>query len=307
MRYLITGGAGFIGSHLANTLVRRGHAVRILDDLSSGEREHLDAAVSFHRGDVRDLPKIWSLLQNVDCVFHLAARVSVSESILFPRDYNDVNVGGTVSLMEAMRVIGVKRVVLASSATIYGEQPRQPVHEEMTPNPLAPYAVSKIAAEHYLFTLGRLYGIETVALRIFNAYGPGQTISPSHPPVIPHFLHQILGQGSVVIHGDGNQTRDFVYVDDVVEALITASNAKWVNRQIINIGSGEETSINKLVEVMETIIGKKANVLYNDQQSGGIPRLVADLGRARRLLGYLPKTTLVEGIRETTTGTPRFR
>jgi len=306
MRCLITGGAGFIGRHLANTLVRRGHAVRVLDDLSSGERETLDPAISFHRGDVRDLPKLWSLLQNVDCVFHLAARVSVSESVLFPREYNEVNVGGTVSLMEAMRATGVKRVVLASSGTVYGEQPRQPVYEEMTPNPLAPYAVSKIAAEYYIFTLGRLYDIETVALRLFNVYGPGQIVSPSHPPVIPQFLRQTLGGGSVVINGNGEQTRDFVFVEDVVEALITASLVKHVDRQIINVGSGQECSINQLVHLVEQTTGKKASVLYNEQESGGISRLVADLGRAKRLLGYLPKTSLLDGIHRTMVEDPQF-
>lgn len=230
MRVLITGGAGFIGANLANRLVADGHHVRVLDDLSAGDRQRLSPQVLFTRGDVKDRPKLWTLLQGVECVFHLAARVSVPESVLYPREYNDVNVGGTVSLMEAMRDVGVKRVVLASSATVYGEQSQQPLHEEMRPNPLAPYAVSKIAAEYYLFTLGALYGIEAVALRIFNAYGRWQAIPPSHAPVIPQFVKQALGGGSLVIFGDGEQRRDFVYIDDVVEALIAAATAKDVDR-----------------------------------------------------------------------------
>ena len=208
--------------------------------------------------------------------------------------------------MEAMRATGIKRVVLASSGTVYGEQPRQPVYEEMTPNPLAPYAVSKIAAEYYISTLGRLYDIESVALRLFNVYGPGQIVSPSHPPVIPQFIRQILGGGSVVVNGNGEQTRDFVFVEDVVEALITASTAKNVNRQIINVGSGQEYSINQLVRIIEQITGQKAAVLYNEQESGGTTRLVADLGRAKRLLGYLPKTSLSAGIQRTMAEDPQF-
>lgn len=296
MRVLITGGAGFIGTALANKLVGLGHHVRVLDDLSAGNPDRLDERVIFTRGDVRDIPKLWTLMQGVDCVYHLAARVSVPESVLFPREYNDVNVGGTVSIMEAIRTVGVKRVILASSGTVYGEQPSQPLQETMAPNPPAPYAVTKIASEYYLFTLGALYGVETVALRIFNAYGPGQPLPVSYPPVIPQFLRQILGKGSVVVHGDGSQTRDFVYIDDVVQALIAAAKAP-ADGQIINVGSGRETSINELVATMEKVTGKSAHVLYNPQASGGVSRMVADLSRARKLLGYKPRVSLEEGLR----------
>jgi len=307
MRVLITGGAGFIGANLANRLVADGHHVRVLDDLSAGDRQRLSPQVLFTRGDVKDRPKLWTLLQGVECVFHLAARVSVPESVLYPREYNDVNVGGTVSLMEAMRDVGVKRVVLASSATVYGEQSQQPLHEEMRPNPLAPYAVSKIAAEYYLFTLGALYGIEAVALRIFNAYGRWQAIPPSHAPVIPQFVKQALGGGSLVIFGDGEQRRDFVYIDDVVEALIAAATAKDVDRQIINVGSGREVSINELARLVLRITGRKANVIRNEQQSGGIRRMVADLRRAKALLGYEPKVDLETGLHLLLETDSRFR
>jgi len=307
MRVLITGGAGFIGANLANRLVADGHHVRVLDDLSAGDRQRLSSRVLFTRGDVKDRPKLWTLLQGVECVFHLAARVSVPESVLYPREYNDVNVGGTVSLMEAMRDVGVKRVVLASSATVYGEQSRQPLREEMRPNPLAPYAVSKIAAEHYLFTLGALYGIETVSLRIFNAYGRWQAIPPSHPPVIPQFVKQALGGGSLVIFGDGRQTRDFVYIDDVVEALIAAATAPGVDRQIINVGSGREVSINDLAHLVLQVTGCKANVIHNEQQSGGIRRMVADLHRAKALLGYQPKVDLETGLQLLLETDPQFQ
>ena len=169
MKFLVTGGAGFLGSALANQLAHDGHEVRALDDLSAGDSDRLAAEVLFTRGDVNDRPKLWSLLQGVECVYHLAARVSVPESILFPREYNAVNVGGTVGVMEAMRDAGVKRVVLTSSGAVYGAQLQQPLRETLVPNPDSPYAVSKLSAEAYVRTIGALWGIETVALRVFNA------------------------------------------------------------------------------------------------------------------------------------------
>ncbi len=306
MHCLITGGAGFIGAALTNRLVRDGHQVRVLDDLSAGDPSHLHADAIFTRGDVRDRPKLWTLLQRVDCVFHLAARVSVEESVLYPREYNDVNVGGTVSLAEAIRDAGVKRVVFASSATVYGRQPTQPVSETAWPRPTVPYAVSKLAAEHYLFALGALYGIETVALRIFNAYGPGQRIPPAHAPVIPLFTKNILGGASIIVHGDGSQTRDFVHIDDVVEALVSASQAASINQAIINVGSGQETSINKLIATLSHVTGRQPEVIHNPSDSGGIGRLVADLAKARQVLGYRPQVSLEKGLQRLLVEDPRF-
>jgi UDP-glucose 4-epimerase len=307
LRVLITGGAGFIGSHLANQLHQQGHYVRVLDDLSGGDPSRLLNGINFNRGDVRDVPKLWSLLQGVDVVYHLAALVSVPASVLYPREYNDVNVGGTVALLEACRDVGnVKRVILASSATVYGDQIEQPVNEAMVPLPAAPYAVSKVAAEQYLFTIGRLSQFETVALRIFNAYGPGQPLPPAHAPVIPQFVQQVLGRGSLVIYGDGRHTRDFVYVDDVVDALVAAAQAPAVDREIINVGSGVEISIHALVETISAITNTKANVLYNTESSGGIARLVADVSKARQLLKYRPRTQLENGLRKLLEQDPIF-
>ena len=308
MRVLVTGGAGFIGSRLANQLHRRGHYVRVLDDLSSGDPSRLRDGVNLNRGDVRDVPKLWSLLQGVEVVYHLAARVSVPASILYPREYNEVNVGGTVSLLEACRDVGnVGRVVLASSATVYGDHSLQPVDESRDIRPAVPYAVSKVAAEQYLFTLGRLGGFETVALRIFNAYGPGQDVPPAHAPVIPQFLQQIAGRGSVVVNGDGSQTRDFVYMDDVVDALISAGASSDVDGQIINVGSGEETAIRDLVALISKITRQDANVLYNTEASGGISRLVADVSKAEHLLRYKPRVRLEEGLRKMLDEDSNFR
>ena len=296
MRFLITGGAGFLGANLANYLVRQGHTVRVLDDLSAGDANLLDAAVHFTRGDVEDKPKVWRLLNKIDCVYHLAARVSVPESVLYPREYNTTNVSGTVAIMEAMRDAGVKRVVLTSSGAIYGEQEVSKVHEGLLPNPSSPYAVSKLAAEGYVRTIGGLWQIETVSLRIFNAYGPGQAIPPTHPPVIPQFVRQILGRGSLVIYGNGRQIRDFVYVDDVVRALVAAATAEGIDRQVINIGTGVGTDINELIKIIEQVTGYKAQTIVNQSASAGVSTLIADTSRAEKLLGYKSQVTLAEGL-----------
>jgi UDP-glucose 4-epimerase len=272
--------------------------VRVLDDLSAGDPTRLHPDVAFTRGDVRDRPRLWTLLQQIDCVFHLVARVLVQESVLYPREYNDVNVGGTVSLVEAIRDVGVKRVVFASSATVYGPQPIQPVTEEARPHPRVPYAVSKLAAEHYIFALGELNRIETVALRIFNAYGPGQHLPPVHAPVIPLYIKSILSGASLVVHGSGDQTRDFVYIDDVVTALVTAATAPDVNGAVINVGSGAETSINQLIADLGEVTGQRPHVIANPQQSGGISRLVADLRLAHERLAYYPQVSLQAGLRK---------
>ncbi len=306
MRFLVTGGAGFIGSALANRLAQEGHHVRVIDDLSAGDPSRLLPEVNLTRGSVTDKPKLWRLLDKIDCVYHLAARVSVPESILYPREYETINVGGTVALMEAMRDAGVQRVVLASSGAIYGEQSQQPVTEDMSPRPSSPYAVSKLAAEYYVNTIGSLWGIETVALRIFNAYGPGQQIPPTHAPVIPQFMKQALGEGSLVIFGDGEQTRDFVYIDDVVKALMAAATAEGVNRMVINVGLGLETSLNELVRAIERVTGREAHALHVRAESGGVSRLVADLSLARRCLAYEPGVDLETGLRFLLARDPHF-
>ncbi|MCA9985638.1 MAG: NAD-dependent epimerase/dehydratase family protein [Anaerolineales bacterium] len=308
MRFLITGGAGFIGSALANRLANDGHAVQVLDDLSNGDRDLLEPSIHFMRGDVNNIPRLWSMLQGVDCVYHLAARVSVAQSILYPVDYNTANVGGTVSLMQAIRDAGVRRIVLTSSGAVYGRQERQPVQERDVPQPDSPYAVSKWAAEQYLHTIGSFAGIETVALRIFNAYGPMQQLPVSHAPVVPRFLQQALTGGSLVIFGDGSQTRDFIYVGDVVEALVKTATAPadQVNRQVLNIGSGVETSMDGLVGLVETATGRSVNRIYNRDKGGGVQRLVADIRLAQDRLDFQPRTSLLAGLKLILEEDPRF-
>jgi UDP-glucose 4-epimerase len=307
LRTLITGGAGFLGSALANALVAEGHDVLVLDDLSAGDPDRLDRRVLFHRGSITNRPKLWTLLQDVACVYHLAARVLVAESILYPQDYNEVNVGGTVSLLEAVRDVGTPRLIFTSSGAIYGDQAEQPIDESSPPNPLSPYAVSKLAAEHYIHTLGALAGFSTLALRIFNAYGPGQPLLPSHSPVIPRFFHQALGGGSLIIFGDGEQTRDFVYVTDVVRALIAALSIPGDRHETINVGSGREVSINDLAGQILDLTHASSNVIHSPVKSGGVSRLRADLTLAGDVLGYEPRVTLKQGLQQTLEQDPRYR
>jgi UDP-glucose 4-epimerase len=278
-----------------------------LDDLSTGDPQTLSPDVHFTRGDVSDRPKLWTLLQDVDVVYHLAARVSVPESILYPRDYNAVNVGGTVALMEAMRDVGVRRVVLSSSGAVYGDLRDSSLAESLIPNPRSPYAVSKLAAEYYVRTIGNLWNIETVSLRIFNAYGPGQHLPPSHPPVVPHYLRQALRGGTLIAHGDGSQTRDYIYVDDVVSAMVAASTAPNINGQIINVGSGVETPIKDLIRQVLEVTNSKANVVYNSQTSGGVSHMKADLNVAKEKLRFTPSIKLEDGLKLTLKRDPRFK
>ena len=307
MNFLITGAAGFLGSALANRLAREGHQVRGIDDLSTGDPQSLSPDMLFTRGDVNDRPKLWTLLQDVDCVYHLAARVLVAESILYPREYNAVNVGGTVSLMEAMRDVGVRRVVFISSGAVYGDQGEQPLREDAPLNPHSPYAVSKLSAEYYVRTIGDLWSIETVCLRVFNAYGPGQHLPASHPPVIPNFLRQAVRGGTLVMHSDGSQTRDYVFVDDAVNAMVAAATAPGVERLRINVGSGTETSIRELANLVIQVTKSKAEVMYNPRTNAGVSRMCADLTLAREKLGYRPRVSLAEGLRLTLERDLRFK
>ncbi len=307
MNFLITGAAGFLGSALANRLAREGHQVRGLDDLSTGDPQSLSPDVLFTRGDVNDRPKLWTLLQDVDCVYHLAARVLVAESVLYPREYNAVNVGGTVSLMEAMRDVGVRRVVFVSSGAVYGDQGEQPLDEHSPPNPHSPYAVSKLSAEYYVRTIGNLWAIETLSLRVFNAYGPGQNLPPSHPPVIPNFIRQAVRGGTLVVHSDGRQTRDYVFVDDVVNAMVAAATADEINRLVINVGSGLETSVRELANQVLDVTKGKAEIMFNPRNDPGVSRMCADLSLARERLGYRSRISLAEGLRLTLERDPRFR
>jgi UDP-glucose 4-epimerase len=307
MKYLITGAAGFLGSALANRLVREGNTVRGIDDLSAGNPGALSREVYLERGDVNDRPKLWTLLQDVDCVYHLAARVVVPESVLYPREYNHVNVGGTVTLMEAMRDVGIRRVVFISSGAVYGNQVNQPVNESAIPDPRSPYAVSKLASEYYIRTIGSLWGIETVCLRVFNAYGPGQSLSPVNAPVIPNFLRQAMLNGTLVMHGDGSATRDYIYIDDVVNAMVRSATAANVDKAIINVGSGKETAIRDVSQMAIQVTGGSPQILANNRSDGGPDRMCADIGVAKEKLNFQPTISLEVGLRLTLEHDPKLK
>ncbi len=278
-----------------------------MDNLSTGKPGNLRPEVQLTHGDVSDRRELWKLLEDIDCVYHLAAKVSVPESVLHPREYNAVNVGGTVSVMEAMRDVGVQRVVLISSGAVYGDQQAQPLTEDTPPDPRSPYAVSKLSAEYYVHTIGTLWGIETVALRVFNAYGPGQPLPATHPPVIPHFLRQAARGGSLVVHGRGEQTRDFVYVDDALGAMLAAATAPGLDHNNINVGSGQEVSIVALAQAVMEAIGSTADWMYNEEQDPGPSRMCADLRLATQKLGYQPEIPLEEGLKRMIDRDPRFQ
>ena len=229
------------------------------------------------------------------------------ESLLFPSSYNLVNVSGTVTLMEAIRDTKVKRVVLASSGAIYGHQGQIPYLESFEVRPESPYAVSKLSAEHYVRTIAAQAGVEAVCLRIFNAYGPGQRVPHSHPPIISNFLKHALTNGTIIIHGDGSQTRDYVYVDDVVNALVTSSSAVGVDQQVINIGSGVETSVLELVRLVRQVTERKPEEVYNPLKSGGSDRMCADISKAQEKLNYIPLVPLETGLRLTIERDPQYQ
>jgi len=239
------------------------------------------------------------MLQDIDCIFHLAARVSVPESILYPRDYNQVNVGGTVTLMEAARDVGIKRLVFASSGAVYGNQKTASLKEDAEPKPRSPYAVSKLSAEYYIRSIGALANVDTVCLRIFNAYGPGQHIPAAHAPVIPSFLRQALRNGTIVINGDGGQTRDYVYLEDVVNAMISAATTPKIDNMVFNIGSGQETSIKNLLKAVLDVTGGHPQVVHNNKADGGVRHMRADINLAANKLNYKPSMDLETGLRLT--------
>ena len=270
-----------------------------LDDCSAGEPERLRPEVNFVQNDLNSKESLWRLLKDVDVIYHLAAKVIVPDSLLYPAEYEKTNVGGTVTLLEAMHDVGNRKMIFASSGAIYGNQPVMPLREDMNPRPESPYAVSKLASEFYIRTIGQLWGLQAVCLRIFNCYGPYQGFTFAHSPVIPTFLRQSALKGTVVIHGDGNKTRDFVYVDDVVDAFIAAASLNNSEELVINIGSGQETSVNEVLELAQKVTGIEPQVVHNPRRVGGADRMCADLTLARKVLNYNPKVMLEEGMRKT--------
>ena len=301
-QYLVTGGAGFIGSHLCRRLLASGCAVRVLDDLSSGRRENLavlDGEVDLVEGDLRDEALVSAALSGVDYVLHHAAVASVQTSIERPRFEQEVNAVGTLQLFEAARRAGVRRVVFAASAASYGKDPTAPKREEMLPAPESPYAISKIAGEYYARVYSSLYGLEVVCLRYFNVFGPRQDPSSPYSGVISIFAERMLAGAAPTVFGDGGQSRDFVYVDNVVEANMRACATPGIAGRVYNIGCGRSASLLDLVAALNRVLGTAIEPEFAPARPGDIRISLADITRAQRELGYEPVVHFEEGLEQT--------
>jgi nucleoside-diphosphate-sugar epimerase len=300
MKALVIGGAGFIGSHIVERLTRDGHKVRALDNLSTGKRENLTpvaADVELVVADVRHTERLRQEMRGCDVVFHQAAIVSVPYSVEHPDETLDVNLRGTLNVLEAAKGAGVKRVVMASSAAVYGEDPELPKRETMLPSPISPYGLEKLASEHYLSIWTKLFGIETVALRYFNVFGPRQDPSSAYSGVISIFVDRILRGAPISIFGDGEQFRDFVYVANVVEANILAATRPRASGRVYNVGCGKRTSLNELAAMLGRICGRDVKPSHAEPRAGDIRESLADISRARAELGYEPRIGVEEGLR----------
>ena len=300
---LVTGGAGFIGSHIAEQLAARGARVRVIDDLSTGHRENLEeikGEVDFHQASLADEGALRRALEDVELVFHEAAIPSVPRSVKNPVETHVACVDATFSLLNAARLNGVRRVVYAASSSAYGDQPTLPKSEEMRPDPLSPYAVAKLVGEYYCQVFTRSYNLETVSLRYFNVFGPRQDPSSEYSGVISRFTSALLSDERPVIYGDGEQSRDFTYIADVVAAnMLAAETTKGIG-QIINVARGERTTLNQLLDTLKKITGRTdVQPEYREVRAGDVRHSLAAITRARELLGFEPKTSLEEGLRLT--------
>ena len=299
MKVLITGGAGFIGSHIAASFINEGHEVCIVDNLSSGRLENLASfgdKVRFVRGDVRNRELLDQLAAGCELIYHQAAVVSVPYSVEFPQETHDVNIQGTLNVLLAARSQKVRRVVFACSAAVYGEEPGLPKREDMAAAPIAPYGVEKITGEYYCAVFNKLYGVETVALRYFNVFGPRQDPRSPYSGVISIFVDRLLAGQAPAIFGDGEQYRDFVYVDNVVQANRLAGSVPGAAGRCYNVGYGDKTSLNELLAMCQRIVGSKLTPRYEASRAGDIRESLADISRIRKELGYEPKVGVEEGL-----------
>ena len=302
IRFLVTGGAGFIGSHIVRRLVREGAEVRVVDDLSTGLLARLEGvrhSIQYVQADLADDQITGDLVAGVDYVLHQAAVPSVQRSVSDPLGTNRANVTATLNLLESCRKAGVRRFVYAASSSAYGDTEVLPKIEEMPPNPLSPYALQKLVGERYCKLYYDLYGLETVSLRYFNVFGPDQDPHSEYSAVIPKFISKLLAKEPIVVYGDGEQTRDFTYVDNVVEANLLAVQATKASGKVLNVGCGERISLNRLITLLEEFVGVKPKVTYGASKPGDVRHSLADISLARRLLGYEPKIMVQEGLRRT--------
>jgi UDP-N-acetylglucosamine/UDP-N-acetyl-alpha-D-glucosaminouronate 4-epimerase len=300
--YLVTGGAGFIGSHIVEELVKKGERVRVIDNLSTGKRrnlEHLFDEIEFVEGDLRSPEAAARAAAGADFVLHQAALPSVPRSVQDPKGSTENNLNGTLHLLMAARDAGVRRLVYASSSSVYGDSPILPKKEDFLPAPLSPYAASKLAGEYYCQVFSRVYGLETVCLRYFNVFGPRQDPLSPYAAVIPKFITLALAKKPLVVYGDGEQSRDFSFIDNVVQANLLACSAAGVAGEQINVGCGEQISLNQLVQALREIINGDQQVEYAEPKPGDVKHSLASIEKAQRLLGFVPTVLFTEGLYRT--------
>src|SRR3990170_4631759 len=299
--YLVTGGAGFIGSHLTEELVRRGHRVRVVDNLVTGKRQNLAhvPAAEFLEGDLADLAVARRAVEGIEYVLHQAAIPSVPRSVQDPVTSNRANIDASLNVLVAARDAGVRRVVYAGSSSAYGDTPTLPKHEDMPANPLSPYALQKLVGEQYMQLFTRLYGLETVSTRYFNVFGPRQDSTSPYSGVISVFATALIDNRSPKIHGDGEQTRDFTYVANVVDGVLRACEAPKVSGEVINVATGGRISLNTLFATMRSIVGTDIEPDYAEPRQGDVRDSQADIRKAKHLLGYQPIVSFEEGLRRT--------
>jgi len=302
MRYLVTGGAGFIGSNTVDELVRRGHSVVVLDDISSGKEDNLTEVrnkITFIKGSITDIEVVRKAMHEAEYVLHLAARTSVPRSVKDPIETNKINIDGTLNVLVAAKELKVKRVVFAASSSAYGETPTLPKVETMQPQPISPYGVTKFVGELYGQTFGRCYGLENVALRYFNIFGPRQDPSSPYSGVLAKFCTAFLEDTQPLVFGDGGQTRDFTYVENAVQANLLACEAPNVSGKVFNVGVGGRVSLNDVLRELGKITGKTLEAKYDPPRDGDIRDSQADISRAREFLGYEPQVTFEDGLART--------
>ncbi len=301
-KYLVTGGAGFIGSNIVKELLNRGHFVRVIDNFSTGKKENLEEfgdKIEIINGDIRYLNTLLEVMEDIDYVFHEAALPSVPRSVSTPIETNDVNINGTLNVLFAAKETAVKRVVYAGSSSAYGESEVLPKVETMKPAPLSPYAVNKLTGEYYCQVFYRVYGLETVVLRYFNVFGPKQDPSSYYSAVIPKFINLINNGKSPMIFGDGEQSRDFSYIENVVSANLLASKAPKAAGEVFNVACGDRITLNALTEEMKKILKSDVEILHGEDRVGDIKHSLADITKARELLGYEVKVNVIEGLKKT--------
>jgi len=303
-KVLVTGGAGFIGSTLTESLLKGNHFVRVLDDFSTGKRENLIfnkeyPSLEILEGDIRNLRTCKKAIKGVEYIFHQAALPSVQRSVEDPETSNAINVGGTLNILLAAREEGVKRVIYASSSSIYGDTPTLPKHEEMPPYPLSPYALQKYIGEQYCRLFYQLYGLDSVSLRYFNIFGPKQDPNSVYSAVIPKFIDALVHSRPPIIFGDGEQSRDFTFIENVVQANLLTMSSERLHGEAMNIACGERISLNQLMNVLKKILGSKVTPVYEEPRKGDVRHSLADIQKSKETINYMPKVGIEEGLKKT--------